>query len=79
MGDGNDVNSIPVMTEYNLERKILHVARTLQCVDSNEPFGIGLDVRDRDIYGNTEITSSVVTSLRWYRSADASNSAVALG
>jgi len=63
MGDGNDVNSIPVMTEYNLERKILHVARMVPCVDSNEPFGIGLNVRDRNIYGNTEITSSVVTSL----------------
>ncbi len=64
MGDGNDMNSIPVMTEYNLERKLLHVARTVPRVDSNEPFGIGLNVRDCDIYGNTEITSSVVTMLR---------------
>jgi hypothetical protein len=64
MGDGNDVNSIPVMTEYNLERKLLHIAPTVPSVDSNEPFGIGPDVRDRDIYGNTEITSSTATSLR---------------
>jgi hypothetical protein len=64
MGDGNDVNSIPVMTEYNLERQLLHIARTMPSVDSHKPFGIGPDVRDRDIYGNTEITSSTATSLR---------------
>jgi len=64
MGDGNDVNSLLVMTKYNLERKLLHVARTVPRVDSNESFGIGLNVRDCDIYGNTKITSSVVTMLR---------------
>lgn len=64
MGDGNDVNSIPVMTKYNLERKFLHITRTVPSVDSNKAFGIGLDVRDRDIYGNAEITSSMTTSLR---------------
>jgi len=64
MGDGNDVNSIAVMTEHNLERKLSHVARTVPRVNSNEPFGIGLDVRDCNIYGNAEITSSVITTFR---------------
>ena len=64
MGDSNDMNAIAVMTEYNLEWKLLHITRTVPSVDSSEPFGIGLDVCDRDIDGNAEITSCMATSLR---------------
>jgi len=64
MGHGNDLNSIPVVPEYNLERELLHVAHPMPSVDSYEPFGIGLDVPNRDVYGNTEITSGVGTALR---------------
>jgi hypothetical protein len=63
MGHGNDMNSIVVMPENNLKRELLHVARPVPRFDSNEPFGIGLNVRKRYIDGNAEFTSGSGTVL----------------
>ena len=57
MDYGNDINSILVMPEGNLKRELLHAARPAPSVDPNKPFGIGLNVRKRDVHGDAEVAS----------------------
>ncbi len=57
MRDGNNVNSMLVMSEDNLKRELLYAARPVPNVDPCESFGIGLDARQRDVNSNAEVTS----------------------
>ena len=64
MSYGNDMNSLFVVPVNDLKRELLNAARPVPSVDSNEPFGIGLNVRNRDIDGNAEFTRRGGTELR---------------
>jgi hypothetical protein len=57
MCHGNDVNSIVVMPEDDLKRELLYAAGAVSRIYPQKPFGIGLNVRERDVDGDAKVPS----------------------
>ena len=79
MGYGNDIHSIFVMPENDLKRKLSHTAGAVASVDPDVPLGVGLDVRQGNVYADAEKLRAAGGLRCAYQSAEASNSAVASG
>ena len=57
MSNCDHMNSIVIVAEDNLKRKLFEIAGTMAFIDSRETFGGRFDAVERNVDGNTEFAS----------------------